>query len=80
MTVQRYYSPALAFLPWDGLYGAQVSYIREIVPGPEKIPAWRTGFHPGIINIRSDVVEIIDIRRIIPLGEEQAKEDNSFYS
>ncbi|HOJ97168.1 MAG TPA: chemotaxis protein CheW [Methanospirillum sp.] len=64
----------LLFALGDGLYGAQVSYIREIVPDQPKNPLpGAPDFIPGIINIRSDVVKIIDIRRIIPLGREQPK-------
>ena len=75
MTVQKdIIHRLLLFSLGDGLYGAQVSYIREIVPDQEKNPLpGAPDFIPGIINIRSDVVKIIDIRRIIPLGEEQAK-------
>ncbi|MDD3574996.1 chemotaxis protein CheW [Methanospirillum sp.] len=64
----------LLFSLGDGLYGTQVSYIREIVQDREKNPLpGAPDFIPGIINIRSDVIKVIDIRRIIPLGEERAK-------
>jgi purine-binding chemotaxis protein CheW len=64
----------LLFALGDGLYGAQVSYIREIVPDQEKIPLpGAPDFIPGIIHIRSEVVKVIDIRRIIPLGNERLK-------
>jgi len=64
----------LLFALGDGLYGAQVSYIREIVPDQEKIPLpGAPDFIPGIIHIRSEVVKVIDIRRIIPLGQEKPK-------
>lgn len=64
----------LLFALGDGLYGAQVSYIREIVPDQVKNPLpGAPDFIPGIINIRSDVIKVIDIRRIIPLGKERAK-------
>lgn len=64
----------LLFALGDGLYGAQVSYIREIVPDQEKVPLpGAPDFIPGVIHIRSEVVKVIDIRRIIPLGKERAK-------
>jgi len=64
----------LLFALGDGLYGAQVSYIREIVPDQEKISLpGAPDFIPGIIHIRSEVVKVIDIRKIIPLGKERLK-------
>ena len=64
----------LLFALGDGLYGTMVSYIREIVPDQEKIPLpGAPDFIPGIIHIRSEVVKVIDIRRIIPLGDERPK-------
>ncbi len=64
----------LLFSLGDGLYGAEVSYIREIVADTEKVPLpGAPDFIPGVIHIRSDVVKVIDIRRIIPLGTEQTK-------
>lgn len=66
--------PLLLFSLGDGLYGAQVSFIREIVPDMEKIPLPNApDFIPGVIRIRSEVVKVIDIRRIIPLGKEGKK-------
>ena len=64
----------LLFSVGDGLYAAQVSFIREIVPDQEKIPLpGAPDYIPGVIHIRSEVVKVIDIRRIIPLGSEGAK-------
>lgn len=64
----------LLFLLGDGIYSAQVLYIKEIVVDQEKNPLpGAPEFIPGVIQIRSDVVKVIDIRRIIPLGEEGKK-------
>ncbi|PWR75156.1 hypothetical protein DLD82_06130 [Methanospirillum stamsii] len=64
----------LLFALGEGLYGAQVSYIREIVQDQVKIPLpGAPDFIPGIIHIREEVVKVIDIRKIIPLAKEGLK-------
>ena len=64
----------LLFSLGEGLYGADVLYIREIVQDQEKIPLpGAPEFIPGVIRIRSDIVKVIDMRRIIPLGAEGLK-------
>jgi purine-binding chemotaxis protein CheW len=64
----------LLFSLGEGLYGTHVQYIREIVQDQEKIPLpGAPEFIPGVIRIRSDIVKIIDMRRIIPLGAEGTK-------
>lgn len=59
----------LLFSLGDGIYAADVSFIREIVPDQQKIPLPNApDYIPGIFNLRSEVVKVIDIRRIIPLS------------
>lgn len=66
----------LLFLLGEGIYAAHVSFIREIVVDKKKIPLPNSpDYIPGIINIRDEVVKVIDIRLIIPLsgGETRKK-------
>jgi len=59
----------LLFSLGEGTYAADVSYIREIVQDQQKIPLPNAPeYIPGIFNLRSDVVKVIDIRLIIPLS------------
>ncbi|PWR70521.1 hypothetical protein DK846_14090 [Methanospirillum lacunae] len=64
----------LLFSLGEGTYAADVSYIREIVQDQQKIPLPNApDYIPGVFNLRSDVVKVIDIRRIIPLSGEGTK-------
>lgn len=59
----------LLFSLGEGTYAADVSYIREIVQDQQKIPLPNApDYIPGVFNLRSDVVKVIDIRLIIPLS------------
>jgi chemotaxis signal transduction protein len=64
----------LLFSLGEGTYAADVSYIREVVQDQQKIPLPNAPeYIPGVFNLRSDVVKVIDIRRIIPLTGEGTK-------
>ncbi|HWQ67690.1 MAG TPA: chemotaxis protein CheW [Methanospirillum sp.] len=64
----------LLFSLGEGVYAAHVSFIREIVLDQHKIPLPNApAYIPGIINIRSEVVKVIDIRLIIPLPGGEAR-------
>jgi purine-binding chemotaxis protein CheW len=59
----------LLFSLGEGIYAAHVSFIREIVPDQHKIPLPNApDYIPGVFNLRSEVVKVIDIRLIIPLS------------
>jgi len=59
----------LLFSLGGGMYAAHVSFIREIVPDQQKIPLPNApDFIPGVFNLRSEVVKVLDIRLIIPLA------------
>ncbi|MDD1729582.1 MAG: chemotaxis protein CheW [Methanospirillum sp.] len=59
----------LLFSLGEGTYAADVSFIREIVHDQQKIPLPNApDYIPGIFNLRSEVVKVIDIRLIIPLS------------
>jgi purine-binding chemotaxis protein CheW len=58
----------LLFSLGEGIYAADVSFIREIVADRQKIPLPNApDYIPGIFNLRDEVVKVIDIRLIIPL-------------
>jgi purine-binding chemotaxis protein CheW len=64
----------LLFSLGEGIYAANVDFIREIVPDQQKIPLPNApDYIPGVFNLRSDVVKVIDIRLIIPLAGEGTK-------
>jgi purine-binding chemotaxis protein CheW len=64
----------LLFSIGGGLYAANVGYIREIVADQQKMPLPNApDYIPGVITLRNEVVKIIDIRKIIPLGSESEK-------
>lgn len=64
----------LLFSLGEGIYAADVSFIREIVPDQQKIPLPNApDYIPGIFNLRNEVVKVIDIRLIIPLAGELGK-------
>ena len=59
----------LLFSLGEGIYGAHVSFIREIVADHQKIPLpGAPDYIAGIFNLRNDVIKVIDIRLIIPLA------------
>ncbi len=64
----------LLFSLGSGIYASKVSFIREVVSDQVKIPLpGAPDYIPGVITIRSDVVKVIDIRRIIPLDRDSEK-------
>lgn len=61
----------LLFSLGEGIYAADVAFIREIVLDQQKIPLPNApDYIPGVFNLRSEVVKVIDIRLIIPLTGE----------
>jgi chemotaxis signal transduction protein len=64
----------LLFSLGEGIYATDVAFIREIVQDQPKIPLPNAPeYIPGIFNLRSEVVKVIDIRLIIPLSGEGSK-------
>ncbi len=62
--------PLLLFSLGEGLYAAHVAFIREIVADRKKIPLPNAPeYIPGIFNLRTEVIKVIDIRLIIPLAD-----------
>lgn len=64
----------LLFSLGEGIYATDVAFIREIVQDQPKIPLPNAPeYIPGVFNLRSEVVKVIDIRLIIPLSGEGSK-------
>lgn len=70
-SVQDVVQRLLLFSIGGGLYATHVSFIREIVADQKKVPLPNVpDYIPGVINLRNEVVKVIDIRKIIPLDVE----------
>lgn len=73
-SVQDVVQRLLLFSIGGGLYATHVSFIREIVADQKKVPLPNVpDYIPGVINLRNEVVKVIDIRKIIPLDVESEK-------
>ncbi len=72
--IKKRINSLLLFSIGGNIYASSVSFIRQIVKDTSKTPIpGSPDFIPGAISIREEIVKIIDIRKIIPLGADSER-------